>query len=295
MKKKTKNENLDQMKSRISGAFKRMAKNVWLSADLRAFLKENAPLLGLTGQITTLDLIEFLSQKKIVTEETIVMPLGKEVTRYITETGNVYELALTLKRHAYLCHYTAMFLHGLTDNIPKTIYSNTELKPSNNYNSNELKQDAIDRAFANNMRQSNQIAKYKNLEIYLLNSKSVDQVGVKDFDFNGVKLRVTDIERTLIDITVRPNYAGGTEEVLNAYKAAKNKVSVNRLLATLKKLDYTYPYHQSIGFYLERAGYDESVLDLIEKIEIKYNFYLTYKIKDKDYSARWKLFFPRGL
>ena len=59
-------------------------------------------------------------------------------------------------------------------------------------------------------------------------------------------------------------------------------------------MDYTYPYHQAIGFYLEKAGYNENVIKLIEKIEIKYNFYLTYEMKEKEFSERWKLFFPKG-
>jgi predicted transcriptional regulator of viral defense system len=161
-------------------------------------------------------------------------------------------------------------------------------------NSGRLEQGNIDRAFSCNMRQSNQVARYDDIEIYLLNSKNVGRIGVKDFDLNGVKLRVTDIERTLIDITVRPNYSGGIYEVLHAYEAAKDRVSVNRLMATLKKLDYTYPYHQAIGFYMEQAGYSESVLKLVEKMEIKYDFYLTYKMKEPEYSERWKLYYPRG-
>ena len=62
-------------------------------------------------------------------------------------------------------------------------------------------------------------------------------------------LRFTNLERTLIDATVRPVYAGGVFEVRKAYELAKEKVSVNRLAALLQKLDYTYPYHQAIGFY----------------------------------------------
>lgn len=61
---------------------------------------------------------------------------------------------------------------------------------------------------------------------------------------------MTKLERTLIDIAVRPNYAGGVHHVLEAYAAAKSRVSVNVLLATLQKMEYVYPYHQVIGFYI---------------------------------------------
>ena len=64
-------------------------------------------------------------------------------------------------------------------------------------------------------------------------------------------LRFTNLERTLIDAAVRPVYAGGVFEVRKAYQLAKEKVSVNRLAALLQKLNYIYPYHQAIGFYLE--------------------------------------------
>ena len=54
-----------------------------------------------------------------------------------------------------------------------------------------------------------------------------------------------------------------------------------------------YPYHQAIGFYLERAGYKESVLQLVEELGIEYNFYLTYQMTDIVPNDRWKLYVPK--
>lgn len=125
----------------------------------------------------------------------------------------------------------------------------------------------------------------------------IDNLGVVESPGpEGDTIRLTNVEGTLIDITVRPGYAGGVFEVLNAFRNAKGKVSINRLVAMLKRLDYLYPFHQAIGFYLERAGvYDESSIRLLRKIEMNYDSYLAHGMKDPDYSKEWRLFFPKGL
>ncbi|MFC4275817.1 hypothetical protein [Achromobacter aloeverae] len=81
---------------------------------------------------------------------------------------------------------------------------------------------------------------------------------------------MTNLERTLIDITVHPAYAGGVFEVLNAFQLAKEQVSVDALAAMMKVIGHTYPYHQAIGFYVERAGYRSSLLDLIRQVPMNY-------------------------
>jgi hypothetical protein len=286
---------METVKSRIGRLFKEQQQNVFSKAELKQLLANCVYKIGLPGKVTLPEFTSFLTAQKIIREVTIKMPIGKKVIRYETDSATAIETAQSLKSNSYLSHYTALFLHGLTDNLPKVIYTNTELKKAINRNSEKLLQANIDRAFAFSMRQSNQIARYEDIEIYLLNSKNVDQVGVKDFTFNNTTLRVTDIERTLIDITVRPSYAGGIDEVLNAYKAAKGQISVNRMLSILTKLDYTYPYHQAIGFYLEKAGYEKDVLSLVEITPIEYDFYLTYNMRNKGYSGRWRLFYPSGM
>lgn len=106
---------------------------------------------------------------------------------------------------------------------------------------NDMLQEDIDLAFSRPMRQTNQIARFtldnKEYKVYLLNGKYQNKLGVKkmvSFELSR-PLEVTNIERTLIDVVVRPLYAGGVEEVLEAFKVAKGKFSVNRLLSYLKR------------------------------------------------------------
>jgi len=253
--------------------------------------KSNCPEVRKVTKIG--DFIKFIIENKLVKEIKIKMPNNTVKRRYVKGKVSVYKIALSIDSDTFLSHYTSLYLHNLTDNIIKDVYTNKELTKKT-VRVNKLIQENIDRAFSRPMRVSKQIASYGEYRIFLLNSKNFEKLGVIDSKIDEEVIYLTNIERTLIDAAVRPNYAGGVTEVLDAFKKAKGKFSVNKLKAMLKKMNHIYPYHQTIGFYLEKAGYEERLIKLFEDFKIKYNFYLTYKMKQKDFNDRWKLFFPKG-
>ena len=221
---------------------------------------------------------------------------AKVEKRYLWGNPSAYGVAVAMRKNAYLTHGSAVFLQGLTDEIPKTIYVNYEQsakKPS----TGKLTQEGIDRAFANRQRQSNLSYRYGDYQIVLVNGKHTGRLEVGTVPGEtGEMLEVTRLERTLIDITVRPAYAGGVYQVLEAFKGAKDKVSASILTATLKKLNYIYPYQQAIGFYMERAGYPESKWAKLLKIGSTFDFHLAHSLpaSQRQYDKRWRLFHPKG-
>lgn len=110
------------------------------------------------------------------------------------------------------------------------------------------------------------------------------------------QIQLTDIEWTLVDISVRPIYSGGVYDVLEIYKRAQEYVSPEKLAATLVALNYTYPYHQVIGFYLDAADvYDKSTVEQFLSFDQEYDFYLTHQMNEPTYSEKWRLYYPKDL
>jgi hypothetical protein len=215
-------------------------------------------------------------------------------TRYIYDRATAYQLALTLKANAYLSHYTAVYFHELTEQLPKTIYTTFE-QSAKAATASPLLQSSIDAAFAKPQRLSDNYASYDDYSLYLLNGKHTNNEGVIAAENEHMgKIRVTNLERTLIDIAVRPAYSGGVGEVVKAYERAKETVSVNKLNAMLKKLKFIYPYYQAIGFYMEKAGYRDAQLKLMKAHPFEFDFYLSYGMQEKEYAPTWRLYYPKG-
>ncbi len=94
---------------------------------------------------------------------------------------------------------------------------------------------------------------------------------------------------------MRSNYAGGVFEVLGAFRQAADRVSANRMSAFLSKMQYVYPYHQAIGFYMEMAGnYRASQIELFRKQPMELDFYLAHQMGKTAHNSRWRISHPEG-
>jgi hypothetical protein len=217
----------------------------------------------------------------------------RSASRYVWDSASPYAVAATIEPGAYLSHGTAVLLHGLTDQLPHTIYVNRE-QTSEGRSYDNITQKSIDVAFSHRPRTSNAVFTYEQSQIVLMHGKNTGRLEVGTIEFNRERLPVTKLERTLIDITVRPIYGGGVYQVLQAYRNAKEKISTATLMATLAKLDFVYPYHQAIGFYMQKAGYPPKALERLKALGMSFNFYLAHDIRDRVFDSEWRLFYPKG-
>jgi hypothetical protein len=280
----------------ITGYFDSLTRKVFLKKDIYQMLSEKHQIWGLRRTMSVDTFIEQI--KEIGLEELrLTSPnYDNTYTRFIWgKNVPIYQLSLSLRPHSYFTHHSAMHILGLSSQTPTTVYVNSE--QSIKYDRDgELEQERINMAFKRKPRTSKYIFTYKNQEICCLNGINTKKLGVEEIKvFKEGKLPVTNIERTLIDITVRPVYSGGCKEVLEAYRRAKNKISVDTLITMLQKINYIYPYHQAIGFYMQTAGFDESDFNKLKKLGLRYDFYLDYDMKKTKYSKEWRIYYPKNL
>jgi predicted transcriptional regulator of viral defense system len=276
--------------------FSKASQKIYSETEITGVLREHRHTWRLAGSAKVPDFISFLEKQGDLKKHQFRSErYNRKITRYTWGKASLYELALSIKQRAYLCHATAVTLHGLGKLDRKTIYLNVE-QSAKPMGSSSLAQVGIDRAFSGKQRQSNLIYTYNSSSIVMIAGKNTNRLGVEEIAGPASEtIQVTNLERTLIDIVVRPAYAGGTSQVLKAYRAAKDRISVDRLVAILKQLAYVYPYHQPIGFLMQRAGYPEPGIDQLRALGLNHDFYLAHGLQQPEYSKDWRLFYPKDI
>lgn len=289
MKEKLKEEVI--FEKRILAHLKKQKPGIFTYSNLDRIFSEHSVALTFEGRMPTRAYLKSLLERNKLKEYKFAFPSRKE-TRYTIGKVSAFALAQSLKPEAYLTHRSAMYLHGLINKFPETIFINVE-QAKIHQRDRSLTQEAIERAFKNNVRTSNEVAECEGIKVCVLHGQRTNQLGIMEKSFEGDQLLVTNVERTLIDITVRPIYAGGVSEVLKAFTQAKRQVTTKNLLKLLEEMDYAYPYHQAVGFYLESSGaYSEADIKPFREKTMQFDFYLTHKMGRTNYSENWKLHYP---
>ena len=246
---------------------------------------------SLPSSLSFASFIEKLVDESELQKIQLEFPKRRE-TRYVWGAAPEIELALSLKAGSYISHQSAAYLHRLIDGPLENIFVNFE--QSRRIQKGNLTQEGIDRAFQRPVRVTSKKCKYNDKTIWLINGMYTGKFGVMEIiSGNGGIIYVTNIARTLVDLAVRPVYAGGVLNVFTAYHRAKGKVIVDEMVETLREMGHIYPYHQVVGFYMDRAGVaEEKSLEKFREMPMNFDFYLAHQMQETSYSKKWRLYYP---
>lgn len=271
--------------------------------DIAEVFNDGRVFWRLTKSTSLSSFIRFMTEKTDLQAVRFEFP-HRAVSGYTWGNVPLLETLLGLIENGYYSHYTALRLQGLTEQVPKTIYLSRERSIGSvvgREQSDAYDQNAIDVAFSRPPRVSkNEIELLdEQVRVVLLEGAYQGGIGITAGEIplggeRALHLRYSGLERTLIDVAVRPFYAGGVFEVAKAFEHAKGSLSVNTMAAMLNRMAFGYPYHQVIGYYLERAGYKASLVERFARLPMERDFYLTHSMGETSYIRRWRLHVPKG-
>ncbi len=276
----------------IVALFQAAPRRVYSLDHVAEILRQHRSAWGLPRSTSLAIFLDFLLSDTHLRRYRLAHSKGGEMVRYTWGYPSRYEMALSRAPGGYLSHGTAAFLHGLTESVPAVLYVNREQTPKGGSN-RDLTQEALNRAFSCRQRASTATVKFNDSLITLLSGKHTNRLGVNTVPGPAEEnLRATSLERTLIDIVVRPAYTGGIGEVLEAYRRARGRGDPSVLLKTLLKLAHLYPYHQSVGFLMEQTGWGEDAIAPFRRLGLSFDFFLLHGEADTAYDPTWRLRYP---
>ena len=117
---------LEAAKEKIRAHLKSVKGGVFTEANLSDMLAEHSREWGLTKRVSLRTFTEFLAEELSLRKVELRAEHYRRVDRFAWGEFSPYLMALSLRPRSYLSHGTAVFLNGLNDQLPKTIYVNQE-------------------------------------------------------------------------------------------------------------------------------------------------------------------------
>jgi predicted transcriptional regulator of viral defense system len=201
----------------------------------------------------------------------------------------------------HFCHLTSAYYHGLTNQVPNRIYIRTSrVGTTSRSRPDKLNDLQISAQFVKPHRRTEKMVSFGGGRIYLISGSRLDRVGVVPVDPHiqtfPNESRITGLERCLIDAVVAPHYNGGIASIPEFFENAAEALDVENLIDQYRQLDFLYPFHQSLGFFLDHTGQTDAAARLRECFAPTNRFFVDRAAKSSwPYDAKWRVHYPPGL
>ena len=178
-------------------------------------------------------------------------------------------IASHLCEEYFLSHYSALQLHNLTDRYSNTVYLSSPKHQRN-------------------------LTFYDNYYRFVKITKE-SWFGIGTMDYYNRKIKVSDLERTIIDVVDRPMLSGGWTEVIECLKNLES-IDEKKLLHYIKRYN-NKKTARIIGYLISHLLEDtisNNFKKQIKKISGNYNYYIDKEEKGS-YVKEWNLIIPNAI
>lgn len=153
-----------------------------------------------------------------------------------------FEIAMHLVSPAAISHWSAMSFHGLTEQIPRTIFVLTP-----------------DPAASRHRPAHGQEHQIQGHTYVFVQVKPERFFGTQTVWFGEARVEITDLERTLIDGLTRPAYCGGFGEVAEIFQETIDRIDVKKIIDYALKLDTATV--RRLGWVMQQSGIELTDLE----------------------------------
>jgi predicted transcriptional regulator of viral defense system len=208
-------------------------------------------------------------------------------------------LSAWTSRKSYLSHYSALYFNGLVDQQPKEHFISSEARTHSNSQSNDLNLSLLRQSFMKAHKSQQNFCFFDGLKFHFIEKANLNNIGIYKHTLSTVgleiPLNVTNIERTLIDSVVAPQYSGGMDNVRAAFKKAE--INIQQMALFYGGMRFLYPYWQTIGLILELTKGLEIADQWLAMFGVpKVDFYYDRNYRsDWTFNKKWRLYSPTGV
>lgn len=193
----------------------------------------------------------------------LIAPLEAGEKGAANYTVHSFVLASVLVEPYYIAYWSALNYHGLTDQTPPAVYIATT-KPRNS-------RIILDARFR---------------FVTIPQSKIF---GVEETEIENRKVKISSIEKTVVDCLDHPEHCGGIDEIAKALYFSKKEIDPNTLVAFAQKIG-NKAVLKRLGYLSETLGM-EKPLDLLRSATLSAGYSrLDPSVKKRGYIVeKWKL------
>jgi predicted transcriptional regulator of viral defense system len=166
-----------------------------------------------------------------------------------------FEIAMAMVDPAAISHWSALYHHGLTNQIPRRIFVLTTLDRS------------VPRRRSQTSIRSNDGCPVDGTIYKFIQVKRERFFGTEKIWVGDARVTITDLERTLLDGLSMPQYCGDFSEVLYAFELKALDLNLERIIEY--GLQWDAAMTKRLGWVLEEQGVEIDRLAPLRRVPIK--------------------------
>ncbi len=166
-----------------------------------------------------------------------------------------YEIAMALTNPAAISHWSAFSYHGLTDQIPGTVFVLTTTE------------SVIPRTKKKKDKVKNRGYPIGDTVFKFIQVKAERFFGTKKVWIGDARIMITDLERTLLDGLTLPRYCGDLTEVIHGFELKTPEINIDRIVEYALKSDVSVA--KRLGWILEKQKVKPELFQVLAELPVK--------------------------